>query len=486
MRIRAPKKPSSVVGLALADGNFRAFHVARTKGKVEVVKSATAKLSLDLLHPEAELIGRELKNHLEAAGIRERQCVVAVPASWVMSQHLRLPDALSAEDAASLLQLEAEKGFPCDPEQLQIARSPHRAGEHGHVTQLAVRREQVEHLAAALRHAGLKPLSFSLGLPALPGVIAGAGAGRITLRLEPTGATLLVSVGGGIAAFRTFEATIDSEAGEVLVNGPALAREVRITFEQIPAELRGELRVLFLTGDNAMTRQLAEILGEWAKDNGLTVERDAVAAARPVADQVAEQLARRALEEGLPALEFLPPRASRWSQLVARYHSGRLATVGIAAGAAALVALGFFGWQEYQRMSLRDEWQAMRAEVAALDGVQTRIREYRGWYDSGFLNLTIMKKLTECFPDSGSVTAKAVEIHAPGGNVAPNALSAANTVSVSGTARDNAALLRCFDELRKVREVEALKMEQIRGKAPALQFTFTFRWNPNALAAPGT
>jgi hypothetical protein len=80
-----------------------------------------------------------------------------------------------------------------------------------------------------------------------------------------------------------------------------------------------------------------------------------------------------------------------------------------------------------------------------------------------------MKRVTECFPDNGSVTAKSFEIHGQ------------NTVSVSGTARDNAALLRTLDELRKAKEIQGLKLEQIRGKSPA-QFTFTFRWNGN----PGT
>jgi hypothetical protein len=49
-------------------------------------------------------------------------------------------------------------------------------------------------------------------------------------------------------------------------------------------------------------------------------------------------------------------------------------------------------------------------------------------------------------------------------------------VSVSGTARDNASLLRTQDLLRQSREVQAVKIEQIRGKTPA-QFTFNFRWN---------
>ncbi len=463
MRWTRKKRVNSVLGLSLGHAQFRAFQVARAKRGIEVVRSSAATLTLDLLHPETELIGREIKNHLEAGGIRERHCVVVVPASWIMTQHAKVP-ALAADDVDSFLQLEAEKGFPCDPSQLQIARSPHQSGEAKYVTQLAVRHEQVSHLADALKSAGLKPLSFSLGLAALPGVIAPAGRGRITLRLEPWGATLLISIGGGIAAFRTFDATINSEAGENLINGVALAREVRITFEQVPSDLRSELRELFLTGDATMARQMSETLADWATDTGLNIVLDNPATPG-VADQMAEQLAIRHLEAGAPSLEFLPPRPGRWARMMARYNSKRLATASFAAAAVVLIALGFFGWQEYRTWSLRNEWHAMETQVVALDAVQARIKDYRSWYDTGFRNLSILKRVTECFPENGTVTAKAFEIQGSGPNV-----------TVSGVARDNAALLRTLDELRKTPQVQGLKIEQIRGKVPA-QFTFTFRWN---------
>src|SRR5688572_8692890 len=143
---RKPKKRAqSVLGLILIDGQLRACHVTRTKGRTEVVKTANAALTLDLLHPEPELIGREIKNHLDEAGIKERHCVVGVPPRWVMSQHTKVP-ALDADDAASFLQIEAEKGFPVDPANLQIARSFQHSTAGDFVTQLAVRREQIERL----------------------------------------------------------------------------------------------------------------------------------------------------------------------------------------------------------------------------------------------------------------------------------------------------------------------------------------------------
>jgi len=467
MKWTRKKRLNSLVGLSLHHGKFRAVHVARNKGSVEVIKMAAAPLSLDLLHPEVELVGREIRNHFEAGGIRERHCIIDLPADWIMSQQTRLPE-LSADDTTSFLQIEAEKDFPCDPAQLQIARSVYRSSDSAYVTQLAVRQEQLMQLAAVLKSAGLKPVSFSLGLATLPGVISTAGSGKISLLVEPDGATLLISAGGGITAFRTFESTIESEAGENLLNGPALARQLRITFEQVPTDLRLELRELNLMGDATMVSQLTEILSPWANDVGLTLNTPD-AASKPVADALLEHLASRCIATGTPALEFLPPRPSQWSRMMARYSSKRLATAGFAVGAAAVVALAVFGWQEYRRWSLRAEWTAMEANVTALEAVQARIREYRPWYDTTSRNLTILQRVTECFPENGSVTAKSLEINGAG------------SISVSGTARDNPSLLRTLDQLRQAKEVKALKIEQIRGKTPA-QFTFTFRWN----AAPGT
>lgn len=461
MKWTVKKRLQSVLGLSVVDGQLRLAHVARAKHAIAVLRATNAKLSLDLLHPEVELVGREIKNHLEAAGIRERHCVVALPPSWVMTQQTKVPE-LSPEDLASLLQIEAEKGFPVDPDELQIARSAQKSPESGYVTQLAVRRDQLARLGAVLKSAGLKPVSFTLGLSALPGAIPPAGGGCITLLLEPKGATLFISAGGGIAAFRTLEASIESEAGETVVNGSALSRELRITFEQVPPDLRREVQKLALRGDEKMVRHLAASLADWAHDAGLTIDTGG-SSARPVREEIVEQVATHHLQAGGAALEFLPPRPSRWSVMMARYSSKRLATAGFAAAAIALVILGAFGWQEYRRWSLRTEWQAMAAQVTELEAVQQNIREFRPWYDASFRNLTILKRVVECFPDNGSVTAKSFEIHGQG------------NVSVSGTARDNASLLRTLDQLRQAREIQAVKIEQIRGKTPA-QFTFTFRW----------
>jgi hypothetical protein len=381
-----------------------------------------------------------------------------------MSQYTKVP-ALSQEDLDGLLQIEAEKGFPYDTAQLHIARSLLRSTNGTYVTQLAVRKDRLEHLAAVLRAARLKPVSFPLGLASLPGVVMSPGKGRVTVAIEPKGATLLVSAGGGIAAFRTCEAAIESEAGKNLVDGGAVARELRVTFEQVPPDLRGDLRELWLCGDAKMAEQLEGSLREWPETVGLKV----VVGGSPgdhLAEQIAESIALHWVAPTGPEVEFLPPHPGRWSSLLARYNSKRLATAGLGAGGAIVLALAAFGVQQIRLQLLRSEWHGMQAKVAALTEIQDRIREYRPWYDRSFSDLSILARVTQCFPDNGSVTARSFDIH-----------HAANTttVNITGTARDNRALLRTQDQLRKAREIQGLKVESISGKIPA-QFTFTFRW----------
>jgi hypothetical protein len=71
--------------------------------------------------------------------------------------------------------------------------------------------------------------------------------------------------------------------------------------------------------------------------------------------------------------------------------------------------------------------------------------------------------VTEAFPVDGVVTAKTLEIREPA------------TVTCSGVARDNQAFLRMLDQLRAAKDVDGLRVENVKGKTP-LQFTLNFHW----------
>ena len=105
----------------------------------------------------------------------------------------------------------------------------------------------------------------------------------------------------------------------------------------------------------------------------------------------------------------------------------------------------------------------MEPKVKELESLQQQTRKFRPWFDNSFQSLSILRKLTEAFPEDGAVSAKNVEIR----NLA--------TVICSGTARNNQALLQMRDKLSAAEGVREVHIEQTRGSAP-LQFTFNFHW----------
>jgi hypothetical protein len=105
----------------------------------------------------------------------------------------------------------------------------------------------------------------------------------------------------------------------------------------------------------------------------------------------------------------------------------------------------------------------MKPKFTELDGLQAQVRKYRPWYDENVTSLSILRRVTEAFPEDGVVSAKTIEIRN---------LSAVNC---TGVARDNQSLLKTLDRLRATKQVGDVRVDQIRGKAP-LQFTFNFQW----------
>ena len=185
----------------------------------------------------------------------------------------------------------------------------------------------------------------------------------------------------------------------------------------------------------------------------------AEAAVSPALSLAAERLAGR----GTP-FEFLPPKVTAWQQVSARYASGPLRTAGAAAVGLAVLVGGLFLFQQWQLARWRAQWTAMAPKVTDLQGLTQKIHQFRPWFDESVRGLAILRQLTLAFPEEGVVSAKSVEIRD------------LNTVTCSGVARDNQALLKTLEKLRASEGVTELKVLQIRGKAP-MQFTFDYHWN---------
>src|SRR5260221_61933 len=250
------KSLSSLLGLSLDGSLLQGALVRRSNGSVAIQKTFFASLSLDPLTNDPELVGQEIRNLLEKAGIRERVCAVCVPLNWALTLQTKVPE-LPDDDVASFLQLEAERGFPYGLDALLISNSLWRspAGDQ-YATQVAVPRDHVSRLEKALKAARLKPIAFSLGVVAMQGASQEASNGVMALVIGEKGAGLQVSCGGGIAALRTLEGSLESEGGQKRLHAEVIARELRITLGQMPADVRESVPQLRGFGDDALAQPL--------------------------------------------------------------------------------------------------------------------------------------------------------------------------------------------------------------------------------------
>jgi Tfp pilus assembly PilM family ATPase len=471
INFRKRKKLTSVLGLALDGSRLEGVVLRRTNGSLQLQQSFSAALTLDPLTAAPELVGREIRNQLDAAGVHERHCVLGVPLKWVLTAHTELPP-LPEADAASLLQLEAERGFPTDIATLQLASSScPLAGDKKQVLLAGIPSAHIATLEKVLAAAKLKPVSFALGLAALQSPEAEASNGVLALAIGESTVSLQITCGGGVAALRALEGAIENPTGRPALLPDIIARESRITLGQLPTELRDAVKRIRIFGPRELAQQLADEMELRFEPMGLSVE--VVTAYKPdefgaqlppqASLSAAFSLAARLLVEQPPVFEFLPPKPTIIEQFAAKYSSGRLRTVGAVAAGVVLIVSGMFLVQQIELMHYRSQWNGMAAKVAELQGVQGQIQQFRPWYDPTFRDLAILRQLSLAFPEDGVVTAKTIEIQEDG------------VVSCSGNAQDNASLLATLGKLSGADGVSNLKVDLIHGKAP-MQFTFDFQF----------
>lgn len=483
VKIRFPKRgsPSSLLGLALDGSRLEGIVVRRTNGSLQTHQKFGATLTLDPMTNEVELVGREILNHLEAAGVRERRCVVAVPMKWTLAAHTTIPK-LPETDIAEYLQIEAERGFPTDVTTMQVAVSRlHSASGEKHATFIGIPKVHLERLEQVLRAAKLKPVSFSLGVTALQPAGAGDSRGVLALVIGESHVELQVTAGGGVAALRALEGAMEMEDGVRVLHGALIAREIRITLGQLPGDLRDSVKQVRIFGPREQAQKLADAIRPRLETGGLNVDLVAVYATNefgktiPPDTQVSSafSLAARQLTGRSDPFEFLPPKVSTWQRITSKYAPGRLRKIAAAAAAVMVIVLGLFGVQEWRLARLRSQWKAISPKVKELGGIQDQIRKYRPWFDESFRYLSIMRDLANAFTADGSVTAKTLTVRDLSEGRDAMEMRGMNAISCSGNAENYAAVVTTIHKLGAIAGVTNFNY-QIRGKSP-MQFTFDFQ-----------
>ncbi len=469
--LRKKRVPTTALGLALNGSRLEGVLVKRSNGSMQVLKSFNTALALNPLTGDPELVGREIRNHLEHAGIRERRCVVCLPSGWALTLPTEVPD-MSDEDVASFLEIEAERAFPYGPEALSIARSVYRSvtGKR-FATQIAVPLNHLDQLERSLKAAQLRPASFTLGVSVLQAPEKDFSNGVLALVLGDGGVDLQVTCSGGVVLLRSLDSVFESEGVQQRLSTDLLLREIKITLGQLPADFRDSVRRVRVFGrgeaarrfitESAPRLELMRLKAELVE--AYTANEFAKSIPAGVEVSSAFSAAARCVTGVPPAFEFLPAKAGALQLLTSRFSSRKVGWISAAAALLLLLVGGTFAVQQFQLSRLRGKWARMEKQVRELEDMQVQIRRFRPWFDGSFRTLTVLRKITEAFPEDGVVTAKTLEIRD------------VSSVTCSGVANDNQALLKMLDQLRAAKDVRDLKVDNIRGKTP-LQFTFNFHW----------
>jgi hypothetical protein len=463
---------SSLMGLTLEGRRLEGVVLRRAKGGLGVERSFEMTLSLDPLTNDPKLVGQEIRNRLDEAGVHTSRCAVGVPLNWAMILQTKLPE-IPEEDVASFLGIQAEKGFPYGLEDLSISTSRYRSSKaEQYAMQVAIPKNYLARLEEVLIAARLKPVHFSLVIAALQPPRSDGSEGILALAAGENNVDLQVTCGGGVVVLRALQGAIEMDGARRQIDADLLTREIRLTLGQMPKELSQTITKIRVFGRSEWRQPLADAIAACAKRLGLQVEVRSVLQADGVGARVPGQenappalvMAARCINGEASDFEFLPPKVSKWAELTSRFSSRRILWAGASAAAAIVLTGGAFLVQ-YVRLSVYESrWRAIEPRVTEIKGVQENIRKFRPWSVDSRYGLAILRKLTEVFPEDGAVTAKMI------------AIKDLSEVSCSGIAQDNQAWLKMRDRLQAANHVGNVQLQSMIGSKPPMRFTFNFRW----------
>ena len=463
--IRKRVQARSALALTLAADHVLVAGVRRSgDGVGSVVPANPVALGADEIYRNPERAGAMLAEALEAAGLRDKRCAGTVPPSWVLTAYTDLPE-VSPEDLRGYLELRAEREFSIPPSELRLGYCPYTLPDGTRRATLAAlpskRIEAVEAMLAAA--GGRRAVSISLAIG------GGLADGRSALHLVSDGARteVVVTAGGGVAALRSLPGPVmgqkveGGEDGEVThaFDPAAFCREVRITLGRLPSSVQEQVHEAHFGGEREASALVRQEAGEGLQRMGLDLAPE-----NPLADVVpsAQAAATLLLRRETVPFEFIVPQPRRWEVMLRRFNTPRGRKIAGAVLAVIFLPLFAFFIRGQQESHLEAEWRGMNANVADLDGLQQRIRQFRPWFDRTPAAVQLLESLFAAFPEAGDVWAKSIVVKG-------------STVTCTGFARDQAALSGLRDRLRGRPDVSDLHTQQVRGDNP-VQFTLAYHW----------
>ena len=483
-RVRQQVQTRSLLALTIS---AERIDVARVRGPVTgqlmARRFGPVSVGAEEVLRNPERAGATLAAALEAAGLKEKRCAVAVPPAWALTASTELP-TVDPDDLRGYLELRAEREFSLPLSELRIGFSAYTLPDGTQRATLAAlpakRLEAVEKMLAA---SGRRATSVTLDLDDCFHAERSLDADANLHFLADGGqADVVVLAGGGVAALRTLPGPSSKPAaapeegtpaaagtlgaletpapgGEGEFNPAAFCREVRITLGRLPTVVQAQVRAADFGGEPVAARTLCEATREGLRRMGVESPADCgVMRERPAPPRAATRHLRR---ETVP-FEFVVPKPSRWEAWFHRFNTKQGRRVAGIIAAVILLPILLFFVRSQQESRLEKRWAAMNGTVNDLDAIQQKIRKFRPWFDRKPNSAQLLESLFTAFPDGGDVWAKSIQING-------------SKVTCTGLAHNQPAILAMLDRLRKRPDVTNLQLNGVRGDNP-VQFTMVYRW----------
>ena len=465
--IRRNKKSDAILAIGLEEHLAGAAVVEQSGGARVLGAAASFSMSLNLLKDAPDLVGSELRQHLDAAHIHVKRCILCVPARWLLCAQVPIPE-LPEQDIPGYIELQAERQFPLAGDEIVYAASQYQTpdGVRG-ATLLALPLNRLQKLQALARAARLEVIGVTSPVAAL--ARWNRPAESAVLLAEPERVELAITGFGGLVNLRALGGAPHDpmDAGGIEFNG--LGRELRISMKRLPKSLSAAIGSIEVYGEETLVPELVAAVRDALGGAEVTVrtgtadiphrDRETGRTANPALVAAADLYLRGA---GIQP-NFLPPRPGRFEELVRTALKRR--TTSLVAGAAGLLLLASaaFAIQARTLHVLEAEMEALGPRAESAGALQDQIRTYRDWFDAGAPTLDIASGLTEAFPEEGTVWLKSASIK----NGA--------TITCSGKATGNRAWLEMLESLRAAPAFGGVQVSQVRGDAP-LEFNFSCTW----------
>ncbi len=453
------KKPTRILGMDF-DGETLSFcqtHRSNGDVKVELYKRTDMPCRFDAKSLTEQ--AAELRRVLDIENAQCHECVVSVPSRWALTLRVDIPEGISAEDEAGMIQLAAEQEFPYPLDEMSIVtyNGMRDEGKAGTALVIALPLNRIQPIRDLLSLARLKLHAVTLSCLALHQMLS-VPDDCAMLRLGDCDAEMLLSRSGKLNAFRLIQDVIETDEKDVVIDLDNLTRELKITavtsgYEKLPRLLLCTKSHLAVQLESAFHIRLAESVE--------CIHQDCL--------QSAQLVARWWLMSKVPHCQFLPPQPDWLERLQERFQSrSMIHWVGAAAAVCCLVLSAFFV-QSWQLNRLENHWETIQPVVEEISGIQTDIRAFRDWYGSDSPRLEVMAAIARAFPETGVVWARSVTIKDH------STIPGESIVTCRGSARNAEAWLEVLENLRGVKEISDVKTRQAQGKSP-MQFTLEFTW----------